>query len=59
MTTREQLIAEIDKFDDSEFLIKHGNAPKRIIFEDLDREDLEIIIRGYWALMYKILNDVD
>ena len=55
--TREELIAEINKFDDSQFVIKHGNAPKKSTFEDMDREDLEIVARGYWALMYKILND--
>ena len=56
--TREELIAEIRKFDDDRFVIRHGNAPKRSTFEEMDREDLTDIVRGYWALMYKILNGV-
>ena len=56
--TREELIAEIRKFDDLQFVIKYGNAPKKSTFEDMDREELEAVARGYWSLMYKILNDV-
>ena len=55
--TREELIAVIRKLDDLQFVIKYGNAPKKSTFEDMDREELEIVARGYWALMYKILND--
>lgn len=56
---KQQLFDEINVFDDAEFIKKHGSTRKyaRVNFEDMDRDDLENVIFGYWSLMHKLLND--
>ena len=55
---KEQIFVEMDKFDDVEWVVLHGRSRKHIMItlEDMDREDLENVVRGYWGLMHDILN---
>lgn len=56
---KEQIFAEIDKFDDAEWVVQHGRTRKyiRSTLDEIDRDDLEDLVRGYWGLMHDILNE--
>ena len=57
---KDQLFAEIRRFDDAEWVTRHGRTRKHIrsTLDGLDRSELEDMISGYWGLMHDVLNGV-
>ena len=48
MTRREQIFANIRRFDDAEWVVRHGRTEKHIrsTLTETTRDDLEDLVRG-------------
>lgn len=58
---KEQIFAEVGRFDDAEWVVRYGRTGKNIrsALDEIGRDDLEDIVRGYWGLMHDIFTEQD